>query len=117
MSGTSFTDSGLSASTTYSYRVRATDVAGNASPFSATASATTKASVDTTAPTSPTNLVASAPSSSQIRLTWTASTDNVGVSGYRVERCSGGGCSSFSQIGTTDSANLTTFSDAGLTAL
>ena len=115
-SGTSFTDSGLSASTTYRYRVRATDAAGNASQYSATASATTIASADTTAPAAPSNLVANASSSSQIGLTWTASTDNVGVSGYRVERCTGGGCSSFSQIGTTSAANATTFSDSGLTA-
>ncbi|MEV6105037.1 glycoside hydrolase family 6 protein [Streptomyces sp. NPDC051940] len=39
--GTSFTDSGLSASTTYSYRVRARDAAGNASAQSSAVSATT----------------------------------------------------------------------------
>ena len=32
------------------------------------------------------------------RLSWTASTDNMGVTGYQVERCQGAGCSSFSQI-------------------
>ena len=41
---------------------------------------------DTTAPTTPTNLSATAISSSQINLSWTASTDNVGVMGYRVYR-------------------------------
>ncbi|MCR8631220.1 DUF7594 domain-containing protein [Paenibacillus radicis (ex Xue et al. 2023)] len=41
---------------------------------------------DTTAPTAPTNLGASAASSSQINLSWTASTDNVGVTGYDVYR-------------------------------
>ena len=39
---------------------------------------------DTQAPTRPTNLAATAASSTQINLTWTASTDNVGVTGYRV---------------------------------
>ena len=34
-------------------------------------------------------------------LSWVASTDNVGVSGYRVERCAGSGCSNFTQIATT----------------
>jgi len=41
---------------------------------------------DTQAPTAPANLVASGSSSTQINLTWTASTDNVGVSGYQIFR-------------------------------
>lgn len=41
---------------------------------------------DTTPPTAPTNLKASVISSSQINLTWTASTDNVGVTNYKVFR-------------------------------
>ena len=111
---TTFSDSGLTASTSYSYRVRATDAAGNLSAYSNTASATTQAASDTTPPTAPANLAASASSSSAIGLTWTASTDNVGVTGYRIERCTGSGCSSYAQIGTTTTA--TTFSDTGLTA-
>ena len=35
----------------------------------------------------------------QINLSWTASTDNVGVTGYLVERCQGAGCTTFAQIG------------------
>jgi chitodextrinase len=109
---TTFNDTGLTASTSYSYRVRATDAAGNLSTFSTTSSATTMAS-DTTAPTAPANLTASAASSTQINLSWTASTDNVGVTGYRVERCQGAGCSNFAQIATP---TTTTFNDTGLTA-
>src|SRR5439155_1566953 len=41
---------------------------------------------DTTRPSAPTGLTASAVSSSQINLSWSASSDNVGVSGYRVFR-------------------------------
>ncbi len=41
---------------------------------------------DTTAPSVPTNLTAIAASSSQINLAWTASTDNVAVTGYKVFR-------------------------------
>ena len=41
---------------------------------------------DTEAPSTPENLVATALGVSQIGLSWTASTDNVGVTGYLVER-------------------------------
>ena len=37
-------------------------------------------------------------SSTQINLSWSASSDNVGVTGYRVERCQGAGCSNFVQV-------------------
>src|SRR5205807_342420 len=55
---------------------------------------------DTTPPTVPTGLRANAVSSSQINLSWTASSDNVGVSGYRVYR---GG----TQIGTPSTTSFT----------
>src|SRR5262245_4050797 len=55
---------------------------------------------DTTAPTVPTGLAATAVSATQINLNWTASTDNVGVTGYLVERCQGAGCTTFVQIAT-----------------
>ena len=55
---------------------------------------------DTQAPTAPTNLGATVVSASQINLSWTASTDNVGVTGYLVERCQLAGCNNFAQIGT-----------------
>src|SRR3989475_12821830 len=44
---------------------------------------------DTPPPTAPSNLTATAASSSQINLAWTASSDDVGVAGYLVERCQG----------------------------
>ncbi|WBV59876.1 endonuclease [Chryseobacterium camelliae] len=40
--------------------------------------------VDNQAPTSPTNLAASNPTSNSISLSWTAATDNVGVAGYDI---------------------------------
>src|SRR5207302_1605526 len=75
--------------------------------------AATPAAVDTQAPSAPTSVTATAASNSQINLTWTASTDNVGVTGYRVERCQGVGCTTFIQVGTPWG---TTFADIGLTA-
>ncbi len=110
---TTFNDSGLAASTSYSYRVHATDAANNLSSFSGTATTSTMAAPDTTPPAAPTNLTAAAASSSQINLSWTASTDNVGVTGYLVERCQSIACSSFAQIATP---TTTIFSDTGLTA-
>src|SRR3984957_12910204 len=68
---------------------------------------------DITPPTAPTGLAAMTASSSQINLGWVASSDNVGVTGYRVERCTGVGCSGFAQIGTSPT---TTYNDTGLTA-
>ncbi len=110
--GTTFSDTGLTASTSYSYRVRATDAAGNLSTYSTTVSATTGASGDTTPPSAPTGL-SPTPGATVVQLSWTASTDNVGVTGYFVERCQGGGCSNFASVGTS---NGVFFTDSGLTA-
>ena len=55
-----YQNTGLSASTTYSYTVRAFDAAGNASAQSAAAIVTTPAVPDTVAPSTPTGLVATA---------------------------------------------------------
>ncbi len=85
-SATSFTVTGLTASTPYSFYVVAVDAAGNASAASASAKATTLPPPDTQVPTAPTNLTASAApaETTSLRITWTASTDNVGVKEYRV---------------------------------
>lgn len=60
----------------------------------------TAASSDTTPPASPADLAANATSESSITVSWTAATDNVGVTGYQVERCVGLSCSDFAQVGT-----------------
>jgi PKD repeat protein len=108
---TSFTDTGLTPATTYRYRVRAADAAGNLSGYSSVASAITQAGADTTSPTVPTALTAKAASTSRIDLTWTASTDNVGVTVYRVERCQGATCTNFAEVGT---ATGTSYGNTGL---
>jgi fibronectin type 3 domain-containing protein len=108
-----FSDAGLVASTTYRYRVRAIDAASNLSAYSAIVTATTLTVLDTQPPSTPTGLTATVVSSSQINLSWNASTDNVGVVGYRVERCQGVGCSSFAQVGAPVG---TTFTDTTVVA-
>jgi CARDB/F5/8 type C domain len=70
-------------SATVSYYVRARDAAGNQSPNSNTVTRTGDGG-DTEAPTAPGNLAYTQPATNQIRLTWAASTDNVGVTGYDI---------------------------------
>ncbi|SDX07038.1 fibronectin type III domain-containing protein [Paenibacillus sp. CF384] len=82
--GTTFTVSGLTAGTTYSFTVKAKDAAGNASAASNTLSVTTNAAADTQAPTAPSGLASPSKTSTSVSLSWTASTDNVGVTGYEV---------------------------------
>lgn len=82
--GTSFNVTGLSPSTNYSFTVVAKDAAGNESPPSNAVAVTTDAPPDTEAPTIPTNLTANNTTTTSTDLSWTASTDNVGVIGYDV---------------------------------
>jgi chitodextrinase len=107
---TSFSNTGLSSGTSYSYRVRATDAAGNLGPYSNVMTASTT-QPDTQAPTAPGALTATAASSIQVNLTWSAASDNVGVTNYLVERCQGSGCTTFTQVG---SSTTTSFSSTGL---
>ncbi len=92
---TSFSDPGLTQYTTYTYKVAAYDEMGNESAKSSPDSETTW---DGQAPTVPTNLNATPITSTRIDLTWTASTDNAGVTGYKIFRNSG-------QIGTSPTAS------------
>ncbi|MFC0713275.1 glycosyl hydrolase [Cellulomonas biazotea] len=106
-SGTSYTASGLSASTAYTFAVRALDAAGNRSATSTAITVTTSGGGgDTTAPSTPTGLAASGTTSSATTLAWSASTDNVGVTGYDVLR-------NGTVIGTTSSR---TYTASGLAA-
>jgi fibronectin type 3 domain-containing protein len=107
-SATSYSDTGLLSNTSYNYRVQAVDTAGNLSTFSNTSTATTQAAQP---PTAPGSLTAAANGASQIKLSWTASTSNVGLAHYTVQRCQGAGCTNFAQIATPSAANYT---DTGL---
>ncbi len=58
------------------------------------------APADGAAPSAPTGFSAVPTSGAAVALTWSASTDNVGVAGYAIERCTGSGCNDFAEIAT-----------------
>lgn len=84
MTSPSYSSTGLSPATAYSYAVSAYDAAGNASAKSTSVSATTQTEKDIKPPTAPSGLTATVVSSSRIDLAWTVPTDNVAVTGYQV---------------------------------
>ena len=98
-----YADTTAVAGTAYSYYVVAIDWSGAMSSPSNTVSVTA-GGADTTAPSAPSGLTAT-PGNAQVTLRWTASTDNVAVTGYRVYR------------GTTlvGSPTTTSFTETGLT--
>ncbi|WP_127584243.1 DUF4838 domain-containing protein [Paenibacillus koleovorans] len=102
VTGVTYTDAGATANTAYSYTVKAFDAVGNLSA----SSNTVNAMIDTLAPSAPSGLSVTPVSGSQIDLSWTASTDNVGATGYKVYRDG------------VEAATVTTttYSDIGLTA-
>ncbi len=83
-SSTSYTATALAPSTEYAFKVRAVDGAGNASAFSNAVTVTTSELTDNDPPTTPTGLSSPAQTINSIELTWDASTDNIGISGYEV---------------------------------
>ncbi|TFC83440.1 LamG-like jellyroll fold domain-containing protein [Cryobacterium sp. TMT3-29-2] len=108
----SYTDSGL-ADGTYHYVVFAYDARGNASPASASVPATVS-TPDTVVPSVPTGLTATV-SGSAVSLAWTASTDNVAVTGYSVHR---GSTAEFVADASSKIADVSgaSYSDPGLAA-
>jgi hypothetical protein len=100
---TTYADTGLTNATPYYYRVRASNSGGD-SAYSNTASAILP-------PAAPSNLTASAVSSSEIDLSWTDNSANELV--FKIERSTDGGAT-FTEIATTG-ANVTTYADTGLT--
>lgn len=98
---TSYSDAGLSELTTYTYEISAYDAMGNESAKSTQATGTT---LDGTPPSVPSGVTATAVGPQRINISWTASTDNLGVTGYKVYR-------NGSYVGSTAS---TSYSDGGL---
>ena len=99
---TTYEITGLTANTKYTFTVKAIDAAGNVSASSPTMTVTTM-KADAQAPTKPAGLSFSSVSSDTVTLTWTASTDNFGVTAYEVYE----GATLFETITVTDSQNST----------
>jgi len=102
---TSYTNTSLTPGTTYYYAVQAADTGNDLSPLSGTVPATTMP-----LPTTPSNVTAQANSSTQIGLSWSASTGSLPISRYSVFR--GTSPTSLAQIG---NATKTTYTDNFLT--
>ena len=117
VTGTSYSNTGLAASTTYYYVVEAVDADGS-SAASAQASATTSAASCSTVPSAPTGLTATASSSSAIALSWTAVTPpaNCTISSYSVYRSTTSGFTPGSGNLITSGLTGTSYSNTGLTA-
>ena len=110
-------DPALVTTASFSYRVRAVDTSGNLSGYSATATVPASSGGDTQAPTTPAGLRANRVSASEIDLSWSAATDNVGLREYRVERCQGAGCTAFTQVASTAGTALANWDPALLTTV
>ncbi len=82
---TNYTDTGLTAENCYTYRVRAEDAVGNTSAWSTAVQGCTTEQ-DLSAPSVPQNLRLLKRSASSQTIAWDASTDNVAVVKYEVER-------------------------------
>lgn len=104
---TSCATAGLGGSTVYFYRVMAYNSAGN-SGYSNVASATTLSMLPAGAPG---NLAAKTEGSTKINLSWTNNASD--ATGFKIERCQGRACSSFSEIATT-AANVTSYLNTDL---
>jgi hypothetical protein len=102
-----YTDTTISSGTVYNYRVRAQNTVGTYSAYSNT---------PTISPIIPL-VVSSLTATPTGRLAWNASSETGGSIGqYSIERCSGSGCSTFSQIATTSNTSyIDTSAAAGTT--
>ncbi|MEQ1638214.1 MAG: fibronectin type III domain-containing protein [Methylococcales bacterium] len=104
---TAYNDTGLTAGTSYSYRIRAHGPTAD-SAYSNTDTAVTP----TALPAAPSNLSSNAKTKTMVNLTWVDNSSN--ELNFKLERCKGQTCNNFVQIA-APAANATSFSNSGLT--
>ncbi len=114
---TTYTNTGLAASTTYYYKVEAVDSDGSSTP-STQASAETQAASCSAVPSAPAGLTATASSSTAIGLGWTAVTPpaNCSLSGYSVYGSTTSGFTPSSANLIASGVTTTTYTNTGLAA-
>jgi uncharacterized protein YkwD/chitodextrinase len=103
VTGASVTVSGLQCGTSYPMGVDAVDAAGNRSAITTITVSTAACSsggTDTAAPTAPTGITVTSVARTSVGIRWSSSSDNVGVTGYRLWRGS-------TLLGTTTSTAVT----------
>ncbi|MGI0086874.1 MAG: fibronectin type III domain-containing protein, partial [Nitrosotalea sp.] len=109
----SYTDTGLTNGVTYYFTVTAVNSVGESTPSN---EANAMPAAPATAPGSPTGLAATAISSSQINLSWTAASNGgSAITGYEIDRSANSG-STWSTVQSNTGSTSTTYSDTGLTA-
>jgi hypothetical protein len=96
---------------TWTVQVSGANVPNGPQPFALVVDGATVAAPSV--PAAPSGLIATPSSSSQINLVWADNSGN--EDGFKIERCQGAGCSTFSQIATV-AANVTSYPNTGLTA-
>ena len=106
VNATTYNNTGLTANTPYFYKVSAINAVGNSAAVPA------NATTFDTAPTAPSNLTATAVSTSQINLAWTDNSNN--ETGFKIERAAA--LAGPYTLITTAATNATTYSSTGLTA-
>lgn len=98
----SYSDTTVALGLSYSYKILSYKTGDWESAYSSVASVTTPT------PVAPTALSATRVSEGEINISW--SDTNIDETGFKIERCEGTGCSSFSPLATVG-ANVLTFND------
>ncbi len=108
-SATNFVDTGLTAGTTYYYRMVAINLIG------ASAWSNTPSVIAGDVPSQPQSVVAQAVSDTAVQIQWQASNGNgYTVTGYKVERSTDGGAT-WTVVTSNTQSTTTTYNDSGLT--
>jgi hypothetical protein len=105
---TAYSDPTVLPNTTYAYQVLAFNMGGDSQP--------SNVAIVTTPPlppAAPTDLIANAPSSTQVNLAWADNANN--ETGFRIERCTDAGCTNFAFL-TQLAANATSYFDTTVVA-